>query len=658
MRTIIFLLTIFFFQNLVFAQSEDLAKLPVRGYVTELGISPTGEIWMASKAGNVYFTEQFGDLWHIGPYGSLDPMVYISGETYERINFLSDDVLIISGFIQEDGKQDFIYRSEDGGKTWDKVVFGRSSWIDAAHFTKNGKGWMSGNSQLIYYTEDYGKTWVSKDKVEKKGNLRFSTIHFDKDQSVGRFGSFWNKIYRTTDNCESWEPIETPLQQAKYERISKEQRPDIRKIRILGNNYIVNQQGRVYYSKADVIDWQPLPSIVDFEVSDNLGYLITDELKLQLINENLSNVWTSENSISDMPKALKVIDSTLYAYAGEEIFRVTPTAFEKSELLTDDIPIPEPYTQISFKNEKYGFAGTDILKYDRKKWRRIDESPFPIRNAAIFQDNLIISDYSLSTRLKVDIASNKLVSFDLPKDILGTDQKIKSFTIGLGSIGCFHHDDQTRTYKLNGDVLKLSESSNFLNGMPRQIDLETVNKIISIANSSRIDELSIEDLNLQPSDYSDYKSFILKKEQEIKKNGIDRFQYGDPYQFPGEKTDFEFYKMISDSLNEVDNSIISNLFSNGYGNWSTTRIWHQLIFDFQNGSQLIISNSDDIPNYLYTPWVINYNGLEYKTNSLELGRLINELTEGKFYEDYADDPTYAIFKIADYMYRMQLENEN
>lgn len=658
MRIAISILTILLIQNLGVAQNEFLAKLPVIGYVSELGISPSKEIWMASTAGNVYYTKEFGDLWHIGPYGSLDPMVYISGETYERINFLSDDVLIISGFIQQSGKPDFIYRSQDKGKTWDKLVFGKSSWIDAAHFTMNGKGWMSGSSQLIYYTEDYGKTWVEKSKVEKKGNLRFSTIHFDKSQSTGLFGSFWNRIYRTTDNCETWERIETPLQQGKYEKISKEHKPDIRKIRILGDNYIVNQQGRVYYSKADNIEWLPLPTVVDFEVSDNLGYLITDDFKVQLIDQNFSKTWTSIKSLNNLPQAVKVIDSALYAYVDDEIFRVSPSAFEKSELLTADIPIPEPYTQINFKNEKYGFVGTDILRYDKNRWRRFLKSPFPIGNVAIFRDKLIIADLSLNTRLEVAVTSNELLNYDLPKDILGPNQKLKSLTIGLGSIGCFHHNDQTRVYKVKRNVLKLSGSGNFLNNMPKQIDLKVANRIISIANNSRLDELTLEDLMLQPSDYSSFKSFISKKELEIKKNGINRFEYGDPYQFPGEKTDFEFYKRVADSLSSIDNIIISDVFSTGYGNWSTTKIWHQLIFDFQNGAQLIISNSDDIPNYLYAPWVINFNGLEYKTNSLEIGRLINELTKGEFYEEHADDPKYAIFKIADFMYRRKLTNEN
>ena len=32
--------------------------------------------------------------------------------------------------------------------------------------------------------------------------------------------------------------------------------------------YIVNQQGKIFYSNAEVVNWMPLESIVDFEVSD------------------------------------------------------------------------------------------------------------------------------------------------------------------------------------------------------------------------------------------------------------------------------------------------------------------------------------------------------------------------------------------------------
>lgn len=653
-RFLLSILVLLVFQDLGTAQHEYLARLPVSGYVTELGLSPSGEIWMASKAGDIYYTKEFGDLWHLGPFGSLDPMVFSSGETYERINFLSEKVLIISGFIQEGGKQNFIYRSGDGGKSWDKIIFGKSSWIDAAYFTNDGKGWMSGSSQLIYYTEDFGKTWVEKNKIDGIANRRFNTIFFSDDQSFGLFGS-WNTIYLTGDNCETWESIETPLQQNKYERISNNVKPNVEKIRILGDYYIVNQQGKVFVTKSNDIDWIRLPDIIDFEVSENQGFLINSDFKVRLVDENLTPNWTSESSLSNPPKAINVIDSTLYAYAGDEIFQISNRTVKSSPLLTDDIPIPEPYNQVDFKGSTYGFSGVDILKLQNRRWARINEAPFTIGNASVFNGKLIISDQKLENRVELNTETNGISNYDLPDKVFPQDLELKSLTIGLGSLGCFHHDDQTRVYNLNGSDIKLSESDRgFLNRMPRKLELELVKEIISEANQARLDELSVDDLHLTSSVISDFKDLISKKEKEIKKNGIDRFAYEDPYQFPGENTDFSFYQSVADSIEFINNSVVSDVFSKGYGNWSTTQIWHQLIFDFRNGSKLIISNSDDIPNYLYTPWVINYNGLEYKTNSFTLGRLINELTNGKFYEGYAKDPEYALFKISDFLYRKKL----
>jgi hypothetical protein len=99
------------------------ARLPVAGYVAELGISPKEEVWMATAAGNTFYTEAAGKLWH------------------------------------------------------------------------------------------FGLTWEQKSKVETSGNLRFSTIHFADDEKTGLFGSGWNVIYKTTDNCNTWEKLPTPLSQ-------------------------------------------------------------------------------------------------------------------------------------------------------------------------------------------------------------------------------------------------------------------------------------------------------------------------------------------------------------------------------------------------------------------------------------------------------------
>lgn len=259
---------------------------------------------------------------------------------------------MISGFIQEGGEQNFVFWSGNKGKTWDKVIFGKSSWIDAAYINNNGKAWMSGNSQLIYYTEDKGKTWTSFNKVEPTGNLRFSTIHFAKDEQTGLFGSFWNVLYKTTDNCQKWEKLPTPLNQGKYERLSKDERPDIRKIRIFGNHYIVNQQGRVFITKSNSINWTYLPEIIDFEVSENETlFTINKDLSVSLFDSNFTKTWQSNRALEDNPSAIAVRNNNLFVLTFESIYKINRDDFVVSQLFTDETPIQEPFIKLQFKGE-------------------------------------------------------------------------------------------------------------------------------------------------------------------------------------------------------------------------------------------------------------------------------------------------------------------
>jgi hypothetical protein len=101
MKKTLYLLLILFFPFKLFCQNPYWARLYIKGSVSELGISPSEEIWAATAVGNVYCTKQIGELWKIGPFGSLDPYHFQTGETFERINFFSEDTLMISGFIQE-----------------------------------------------------------------------------------------------------------------------------------------------------------------------------------------------------------------------------------------------------------------------------------------------------------------------------------------------------------------------------------------------------------------------------------------------------------------------------------------------------------------------------------------------------------------------------
>ena len=520
MKKILHILIVILIPITVFGQEEYLSRLSIAGGVSEIGISPSEEIWVATKAGNVYFTKQIGELWHIGPYGSLDPYNFTSGKTFERINFFSEDTLMISGFIQEDGKQDFVFWSGNHGKNWQKVKFGKSSWIDAAYINNKGKAWMSGNSQLIYYTENSGKTWKSFDKAGNENALRFSTIHFAKDEQTGLFGSFWNVLYKTTDNCHSWEKLPTPLSQEKYERLSKEDRPDIRKIRIFGNYYIINQQDRVFITKSDSIDWTYSPEIIDFEVSENNNlYTINQDFSISHYDSAFSKTWQSEKSLENIPRAIGVRNNKLFVLTFESVYKINPDDFKVSELFTDEVPIQEPYLKLNFEDEEYGFENKDIFRFDKKKkqWYRFLSVDFSIANVSLFYNKIVLADRSLNKQYTFEPKEKSVKEYNLPESLF-SNLVVKELHFENGSQGCFHSNNSLRSYIRKGDkfvVDKKSSSSKYLSRALSEINTDKIEQIIELIDKSRFVKVSLNDLNITENDINEFKEFIDKEEKQI-----------------------------------------------------------------------------------------------------------------------------------------------
>ncbi|MFD2565008.1 WD40/YVTN/BNR-like repeat-containing protein [Aquimarina rubra] len=571
------LLLIFILPLSIFSQDIYLANLSISGGVSEIGVSPSERIWIATKPGNTYYTDKIGELWHMGPFGSLNPNNLSFGKTFERVNFFDENTLMISGFIQEGGKQNFVFRSTDKGITWNKVKFGKSSWIDAAYINENGKAWMSGNSQLIYYTENKGKTWKSFDKAGNENALRFATIHFAKNEKTGLFGSFWNILYKTTDNCISWERLPTPLDQKKYERLSKEHRPDIRKIRIFGDYYIINQQGNIFYTKSDNIDWIELPNISDFETtSDESIYLIGKDLKTELRDSNFVSIWQSNERLSSIPTAINTKNNSLFAFTYGEIYKINKNDFLVSKLKTNDIPIREPYLKVNYDGEEIGFDGTTVLRFDknRTEWYRYMELPINVSNAVIFENQIVIADNYLDKRFVVNIDEQKISEYKLPKSLFSLSKNnIDKFSIEIGSQGCFHSDRQFREYRVKNNSFKLyKKGKRFLSKMNKEINPQLLNNIVNEIDNSRFKKLTVNDLEISEKDLDNFKDFIDKEEQKIKKKGYDRLDYYNYYTFPGENTDFSFYKNVADRFDSIPDVVINQVFNTGYGNWSTTTV--------------------------------------------------------------------------------------
>jgi hypothetical protein len=643
------------------SQNDYWARLSFSG-VSELGISPSEEIWVATRSGNVFHTKQIGELWHLGSFGSLDPWNHSSGKTFERINFFDENTMIISGHIHENGKQDIVFWSGNHGTTWEKVVFGKSSWIDAAYINNNGKAWMSGSSQHIYYTNDKGKTWTTFDKAGNENALRFSTIHFAKDEKTGLFGSFWNVLYRTKDNCQNWEKLPTPLSQGKYERIDKEDRPDIRKIRIFGSHYIINQHGRVFISEADSINWIPLPNIIDFEISENENlYTINKDLSLSLYNSNFVQTWQSGQSLDSKPTAIGVINNNLFALTDDFIYKINQKNFIASMIFTDAIPIPEPYLKLSFKNDEYGFDDQDILRFDKHKklWRRILTIDFDIAHALEYQGDIILTDRKFNKYYRLNLNALAVDEYTLPEFLI-PQLKVKEIHFESGSQGCFHFKQFKLSYVRKGDsfvIDKKASSPDYLTKASNNVSVDKIEPIVKLIDQSRYTKVTLSDLNITTNDILKFKRFIDSEEKRINEIGRNHLDHDNLFSFPRGKINFDFYRSMADSLDLLNEEDINNAFWQSSGNWSTTIIWFKVTFVFTNDQKLTIQNNDDRPNYLHTPWLVEFEGLKFMTNSILFGQQIDSLTGGEFFNSISRDKKYAIFKIVDYLYRKHINEK-
>lgn len=586
----------------VFCQDRCSTRLSISG---ELGISPAEEIWVDS-----HYTKQIGELWQQHNAHNSHPF----NSSYKRFFFFAEDTLM---FLKNKMSVGW---SGNHGKTWESVNFGKSSQIDAAYINNNGKAWMSGSSQLIYYTEDSGQTWTSFDKVEQTGNLRFATIHFAKDEKTGLFGSFWNVLYRTKDNCQNWEKLPTPLDQNKYknnykyEQIKRrpaERQPEIREIRIFGNKYIINQQGKVFITNSEKIDWIYFPDIIDFEVTENEDlYVINTDYKIELYNAALEKKWQSEQKIDQFLRAIAVRNNKLFVLTTGHIYKFSPGETVFAPLLKPHIPEPNRYPATVFSN----FDVTEIhFEYGRdKRYLRNNAQKIYIKKGNTF---VVDEKTTIKKRYKHMGCISKASIKEWDKDMCGKE---------------------TNSFK------------NHLLKSVKKIDSREIDSLIAMIDKLRYEKVTTADLNISDNDVKEFLKFIDKNEQRITE-----LEKNNPYIVPDENK-FNFYRAVADTLFKISDEDVNSAFWKTNDTRCGTEKWRRITFVLHDGKKLIVENTDYNPNYLYTPWVVNYEGLRFRTNSILLGQKIDKITNGQFFDSDARDKNQAIFDIVDYLYRKQL----
>jgi hypothetical protein len=666
MKIIISVLSFLLFTLNSCAQKDHRALLEIRGGAEEFCISKDSTIWIATKTGDTYYTEEFNKPWKYGSFKSSDDVLSI-GQTFERASFFNKDTGYISGFIQKGGKEDFIYWTNDGGKSWDEIIFGKSSWIDANYIDFEGNAWMSGNSQLIYYSSDFGKTWTSCDKIEPKSNMRINTIYFE-DQKKGVVGGFWNRIYLTNDNCKTWMKVPSPLDQKKYERHIKGVRPTVYKVQIFNNNIVINQQNKIFYSKLDAIDWQELKDATDFsydKYAEKL-YLISSDLHVVLLDENFQEKWKSHKKLINKPISVKPLNGSLYTWHRNEMYKINESNFQHTKLFTDQHPIKTPYRTAKATFKKWGVEGKEIFQSDDFgiNWYRVDVLPFVVGNFKPVNDNeIIISDSEgiQFYRFTVKNDTTKLIPFKLEKPLdRFLKSGIKEVVVEIGSQGCFHYNFKRITYQKNDTLFTTSKiemegHKHKKEKFKNSFSIKVIEDLLDAINDRPNNKVQMKDFNISEGDIKSYLSKIESLEKSYRKSKDHDFSYS-RFSLPYNKVDFEFYRTKCKSINSFNTEVLNQILGERYGGWSTTTNWLQIKVVNNKKDELIISNSDDLPNAWCLPWMVKVDGISFPINMIEITQFFDSNTPDDFLSKELKN-VLAIFQIVDYLYKKEINFE-
>lgn len=205
------------------------------GRIADIAVSPTdASTWyVAVGSGNLWKTINSGITWQ--PVFDHQPSYSIGTVTIDPNN--SDVVWVgtgenVSG--RHVGWGDGVYKSMNGGKTWQQTGLAKSEHIgkilvdprnsDVVLVAAEGPLWSSGGDRGVYKTQDGGKNWDLVLEIDE--NTGVTDIEFDPTNPDVVYAAAYQRrrhtwallaggpqsgIYKSTDNGDSWHQVKTGL---------------------------------------------------------------------------------------------------------------------------------------------------------------------------------------------------------------------------------------------------------------------------------------------------------------------------------------------------------------------------------------------------------------------------------------------------------------
>ncbi len=172
----------------------DLETMTRRGVIYAVGPSPldVDTIWAGTDDGLIHVTRSGGARW-----SDVTPPVLRSWEKISQIDaghFDIDTAYVAVNAIRRDDMRPHVYRTRDGGATWQKIVRGMHEMgpVNVVREDPKQPGLLfAGTEREIYFSVDDGDSWQSLRLNMPATSIRDLVIH-DDDLVVGTHGrSIW-----------------------------------------------------------------------------------------------------------------------------------------------------------------------------------------------------------------------------------------------------------------------------------------------------------------------------------------------------------------------------------------------------------------------------------------------------------------------------------
>jgi len=647
-----------FLATTVFGQTKDRrAELDIQGRVNEISVSPDEKIWLVTAIGNTYYTDNIDSNWHYGkPLFEKETDDYSTNNPHlERISFFNKDTAILTGYIsanKKEYKKNGYYLTKDAGKTWKLFDFGGDSWIYNTFVDKNGNVWMGGSSGDIYFSKDFGQHW-EKLNSPYNSSSRMHSI-FMTNSTNGISGALHNDIYITTDNWKSNKKIATPYDQKKYTNESGYSDDRIEKVLLWNNFIVVNQNGHIYYTEADKIDWKAFPiKVFDFEL-DNVSkilFAVTDSLKISIFTSPTEYQLLADKKLSGFPVDMKIVNHSLFVVSnGYDVYKVNQSGLTHAIPYTSDKPISEPQIVKHGANLTWGANGNQIYLSEKSKdWYRENALDFGISDFMLLNDSVAIlwdgikDNYLYSLK---DHTPQKYFPESPLKIFLSSPVKILS--INSGSQGCFHSVNNEVNYERVNDctfaTTKFSvnhyydkEPSTFKN----KVNGNDLTNALATINATPSGIPSLKDFKISEKDKKNYLALVDKQ---LKSKDYDDLN-------GKKKINKTSYYSVPPMLDTLNGSIITAILNQRERVWSTTSNWFTIQIINENNDTLNISRNYYLSTLPWNlPWKFEYNGLNFNCYNIEFSRFINACIPDNFMDKEVFDNKILIMQIADYLY--------